>query len=157
MSSSPLLGEIMEVGFSFPPRGWAFCDGQLLPIAQNTALFSLLGTTYGGNGSTNFALPDLRGRVSIHPGSGPGLSSIVQGQAGGTETHTLTLQNLPSGIGAPSNNRATHQTPAPGRVPAKGNGYVGGTTGSSQAVSHRDPYLGNYHCIALQGIFPSRN
>lgn len=80
MASEPFLGEIMIFAGNFPPRGWAFCDGQLLPIVQNTALFSILGTTYGGNGQTTFALPDLRGRVPVHVGQGPGLSSVALGQ-----------------------------------------------------------------------------
>jgi microcystin-dependent protein len=86
-SGDPLLGEIMMVGFNFAPRGWAFCDGQLLAISSNTALFSLLGTTYGGDGRTTFALPDLRGRVPLHKGNGPGLSSRTLGERGGVETH----------------------------------------------------------------------
>ena len=86
-SADPFLGEIMMVGFNFAPRGWATCDGQLLPIAQNSALFSLLGTTYGGDGRTTFGLPDLRGRVPVHPGSGPGLTPRTLGQRGGVETH----------------------------------------------------------------------
>jgi microcystin-dependent protein len=83
----PFIGEIMMVGFGFAPRGWALCDGQMLPIAQNTALFSLLGTTYGGDGRTTFALPDLRGRVPVHVGSGPGLTTKTWGQRGGLEQH----------------------------------------------------------------------
>jgi microcystin-dependent protein len=96
LAFEPFLGEIETFGFNFAPRGWAFCDGQILPINQNQALFSLLGTTYGGDGRTTFALPDLRGRVALHPGNGPGLSSIRQGEKGGSETRTLTTANLPS-------------------------------------------------------------
>jgi microcystin-dependent protein len=92
--SEPFLGEIKMVGFNFNPRGWAFCDGQLLPIAQNSALFSLLGTTYGGDGRTTFALPDLRGRVALHPGSGPGLPTYRQGERSGNHQTTLTAANL---------------------------------------------------------------
>jgi microcystin-dependent protein len=92
----PLLGSIMMFGFNFAPRGWAFCQGQLLPISQNTALFSLLGTTYGGDGRTNFALPDFRGRLPIGMGQAPGLSDIQQGEASGWETASLTASNLPS-------------------------------------------------------------
>ncbi|KXI30491.1 phage tail protein [Paraglaciecola hydrolytica] len=95
-ASEPFLGQIQMVGFGFAPRGWAICDGQLLSIAQNTALFSLLGTTYGGNGQTTFALPDLRGRVAIQPGNGPGLSSYSWGQRGGVEHVTLTANQMPS-------------------------------------------------------------
>ena len=93
--SEPFIGEIKMVGFNFAPRGFALCNGQLLSIAQNTALFSLLGTTYGGNGQTTFALPNLQGRVPVHPGQGAGLSPYVLGQTGGTETHTLNTTEMP--------------------------------------------------------------
>jgi microcystin-dependent protein len=93
---NPFIGLICMFGGNFAPRGWAFCDGQLLSIAQNTALFSILGTTYGGDGRTTFALPDLRGRVAMHPGNGPGLSPKSLGQRGGTETNTLNQLQLPS-------------------------------------------------------------
>lgn len=92
----PFIGEIIMFGGNFAPRGWAFCDGQLLPISQNTALFSILGTTYGGDGRTTFALPDLRGRVAIHPGRGPGLSDYRLGQKGGQERVTITIAEMPS-------------------------------------------------------------
>ena len=88
--ADPFVAEIRIFPFNFPPRGWAWCDGQLLPLSQNTALFSLLGTTYGGNGQTTFALPDLRGRAPIHPGTGPGLTPRFLGEVGGTETRTIT-------------------------------------------------------------------
>ncbi len=93
--SEPFLGEIRMVGFNFNPQGWAFCQGQLLPIAQNTALFSLLGTTFGGNGQTNFALPDFRGRSPVGMGNGPGLTPIVQGEMSGTESTTLLQSQMP--------------------------------------------------------------
>lgn len=95
-ASEPFIGEIMWVGFTFCPRGWAEADGQLIPIAQNTALFSLLGTTYGGNGQTTFALPDLRGRASVHVGQGAGLSNVVQGEQGGAESQTLSYAQMPA-------------------------------------------------------------
>src|SRR5436190_23399763 len=95
MPADPLLGEIMLVPYNFAPRGWAFCQGQILSIAQNTALFSLLGTTYGGNGQTTFALPDLRGRCAIAPGQGPGLPNYVLGQVSGTPSVTLTNSTMP--------------------------------------------------------------
>lgn len=95
-ASEPFLGQIQMVGFNFAPRGWAFCDGQLLSIAQNSALFALLGTIYGGDGRTTFALPDLRGRVAVHPGHGPGLSSYRLGDKGGAESVTLTANQMPS-------------------------------------------------------------
>src|SRR6059058_2346340 len=94
--TTPFLGEIKVFCGNFAPRGWALCNGQLLSIAQNTALFSLLGTQFGGNGQTNFALPDLRGRVPVHPGQGPGLSDYAIGQSGGSETTTLLLSNVPA-------------------------------------------------------------
>lgn len=95
-ASEPFIGQIQMVGFNFAPRGWATCDGQLLPIAQNQALFSLLGTIYGGDGRVTFALPDLRGRVAVHPGNGPGLSSYRLGDRGGAESVTLTATQMPS-------------------------------------------------------------
>ncbi len=92
----PFIGQIVSFGGNFAPRGWALCDGQLLAISSNTALFSILGTTYGGDGRTTFALPDLRGRTAIHPGTGPGLSNIKLGQRGGAEYHTLTINEMPN-------------------------------------------------------------
>jgi microcystin-dependent protein len=96
LASEPFLGQIETFGFNFAPRGWTFCDGQLLQISQFSAVFSLLGTTFGGDGRVTFGLPDLRGRVAIHPGQGPGLSRITWGQKGGTENHTLTQAQMPS-------------------------------------------------------------
>lgn len=169
----PFLGQIQAFGFNFAPRGWALCDGQLLAISQNTALFSLLGTTYGGDGRTTFALPDLRGRSIIHPGQGPGLSSISWGERSGIENATLTIQNMPShnhnvsvavntGSGEESNPTsflsghagAFSETPSSG---AALSGVNQTNTGGSQPVNIRNPYLGIYVCIALQGIFPSRD
>ncbi len=95
-ADEPFIGQIQMFGFGFAPRGWTFCDGQLLPIASNTSLFSLLGTTFGGDGRTTFGLPDLRGRVAIHPGTGPGLSNIKWGQKGGQERVTLSISEIPS-------------------------------------------------------------
>ena len=123
--SNPFLGQIIQGGWNFAPRGWALCNGQLLSIAQNTALFSLLGTTYGGNGTVNFALPNLQSRLAMHWGQGPGLSSVVIGEAGGVENTTLTINQIPShthaatfsGTGSTlnaSNNAATTQGPAAG-------------------------------------------
>ena len=139
--SEPFIGEIMMFGGNFPPRNWAFCDGQLLPIAQNTALFSLLGTTYGGDGRTTFALPDLRGRVPVGVGSGPGLTPVSWGQRSGTETNTVTVNQLAS---------HSHNLPAPANGPTP-------NTGGSQSINNMQPYLGLYYVIALQGIYPSRN
>ncbi|HMF56715.1 MAG TPA: tail fiber protein, partial [Pyrinomonadaceae bacterium] len=115
--SEPFLAEIIMFGGNFAPRGWALCNGQILAIAQNTALFSLLGTTYGGNGQTTFALPDMRSRVPIHPGQGPGLSSYSLGQVGGNESDTLLVTQMPGHVhgvtatGRCSSNDGTSQTP----------------------------------------------
>lgn len=180
--SEPFLGEIRAFGFNFAPRSWAFCNGQLLPIAQNTALFSLLGTIYGGDGRTTFGLPDLRGRSMVQYGEGPGLSNLSQGQNGGTEEITLTTANLPPH----SHSAELHaeneiaDSPGPkGKFLAKPNGVniykdatslfnddnkimapgsvVIGNTGGGQAVYSRSPYLAVNLCIALQGVFPSRS
>src|ERR1044071_219623 len=121
--SEPFVGEIRMVGFNFAPRGWAFCNGQQLPIAQNSALFSLIGATYGGNGTTTFALPDLRGRVPVGIGQGPGLTNVTLGQKFGGETNTLTVANLP----------------------AHSHSITGGTTdvsGTAQALVNAQPSLG---------------
>src|SRR3954465_13916452 len=121
--ATPFIGQISLFGGNFAPRGWAFCKGQLLAISQNTALFSILGTTYGGNGQTTFALPDLRGRVPIHFGQGPGLSSYALGETGGAETTTLTVNELPAHTHAvsprASNNAQTTNRPG-GTIPARG-------------------------------------
>ena len=168
--SEPFIAQIMMFGGNFAPRGWALCNGQILPIAQNTALFSLLGVTFGGNGQTTFALPDLRGRVPVHPGQGPGLSNVGLGQSAGQETVTLTQNEAPQhnhGVAA-SNGGATASRPA-GSFLAAGGSYAtasDGTTmnpgmvgvaGGSQPHENRQPYLGVNFIIALEGIFPSRN
>ena len=168
--SDPFLGEIRMVGFNFAPRGWALCDGQILPISQNSALFALLGTTFGGDGRTTFGLPDLRGRAPKHVGTGPGLAPYNWGQQGGAENITLQLANLPS------HNHTVNCQPEDGNqgTPANGfpapvaNGYAStsggtmnagmiGSVGGGQPVSILPPYLVIYFCIALQGIFPSRS
>jgi microcystin-dependent protein len=164
--SEPFIGEIRLVGFTFEPRGWAFCDGRLVSIAQNTALFSLLGTTYGGNGSTNFALPDLRGRVAVGFGQGPGQPNVIQGETGGQASVTLTASQipahshaLPASTGAQTTNRPTNA------YPAAGNSYSStqnaqlqptGASGGNQPHENRPPFLGMNYIIALEGIFPSR-
>lgn len=170
MPSEPFLGELMLVPYNFAPRGWAFCNGQILSIAQNTALFSLLGTTYGGNGQTTFALPDLRGRVAVSSGQGPGLSNVDLGQLSGTETVTLLTTQMPAhnhGIAA-ANGGATASRPG-GNVPAGGGTYASASDGAvmnaamvqnaggGQPHENRQPFLGLNYCIALEGIFPSRN
>lgn len=169
--SEPFLGEIYIVPYNFAPRGYAFCAGQILPIAQNTALFSLLGTTFGGNGQTTFALPDLRGRVVVGVGQGPGLSNVDLGEVGGTESTTLTQNQLPahSHLASATQAAATGTRPA-NRFPATGPAVYGDAsdgstlnpafiqnTGGSQPFAIRNPYLGVNYVIALQGIFPSRN
>ncbi|RYF82537.1 MAG: phage tail protein [Chitinophagaceae bacterium] len=169
----PYIGTIMLFGGNFPIQGWAFCNGQLLSIAQNTALFSILGTTYGGNGQTTFALPDFRGRSPIHHGQGPGLSPITLGQQGGTETVTLLTSNMPphthpviasndagevsspsgavlANSGALDREYRTSQTSLVQMAPT-------GVSGGGNPFSNRDPYLAVSFLIALQGIFPSRN
>jgi microcystin-dependent protein len=165
--SAPFIGEIRLIGFTFAPRGWAFCNGQLLAIAQNQALFALLGTTYGGNGQTTFALPNLQGRVPVGTGTGAGIATVVLGQAWGTETVTLTSAEMPShshGIQA-SSGRATTNRPT-GAFQAAGNSYSltagvaagpSASAGSSQPHPNVQPSLGMNFAIALEGIFPSRN
>jgi microcystin-dependent protein len=174
--SEPFIGEIRMVGFTYAPQGWALCDGQLLSIAQNSALFALLGTTYGGNGQTTFALPDLRGRVPLHPGQGPGLSPYVLGQSSGAETVTLTATQIPahnhtvaanSGSGSAENPVGNFpaaitdpNTGAPfNAFAASANGTMNptavGIAGGSQPHTNLQPYLCVNFIIALEGIFPS--
>jgi len=177
MSAEPFLASIALFAGNFAPRGWAFCAGQILPIAQNTALFSLLGTTFGGNGQTTFALPDLRSRAPIGTGQGPGLSNIDLGQVSGSESVTLTINNLPShnhivGCDATGSSSLNPSNCVPGlsddrnaSVPvystAAPNGTMNpamiGNTGGSQPIGIRNPYLGLNFIIALEGIYPSRN
>lgn len=171
---TPYLGEIRNFGFNFPPVGWMTCQGQILSIASNTALFSLLGTTYGGNGSTTFALPDLRGRVPVGTGTGPGLSNVVWGEESGSPTTTLAVANLPAhnhplnaktGVGnaaaptghllAASDQRNSQYTNAVADTTLTATAV--GNTGSGTAFTNMQPYLGSNFCIATQGIFPSRN
>lgn len=171
--STPLLAEIRLFAGNFAPRGWAFCNGQILSISQNTALFSLLGTTYGGNGQTTFALPDLRGRVPISQGQGPGLPLYSLGEMGGEPNHTLIQTEMPAHNHTVQSNKATNADATSsrpnGRVPAAGGAYadtsdgsalqpdVIGAAGGSQPHNNMQPYLGLNYIIALEGIFPSRN
>ncbi|HWV33534.1 MAG TPA: tail fiber protein [Dyadobacter sp.] len=168
----PFVAEIRIFPFNFAPRGWAWCDGQLLPLSQNTALFSLLGTTYGGNGKSNFALPDLQGRAPMHPGQGPGLSLHDLGETGGSETVSLLTSEIPShshqirAVPEP----ADLKTPTSYSLAASTQGkvYATGTTnttmnanqiqpsGGDQPHNNMMPYLTCYFCIALQGVFPAR-
>ncbi len=168
----PFIGQIQIFGFNFAPRGWALCDGQLLPISQYSALFSLLGTAFGGDGRTTFALPDLRGRVPVHVGNGPGLSPIRWGDKSGAESMTLTVVNLPSHSHALVGTNATADQAQPGgnalaqssedqyAAAAPGDAMRAGSVGSAggnQAFNIRNPFVGIYYSIALQGIYPSRN
>ena len=168
----PFVGEVRMFAGNFVPAGWAFCNGQLLPISQNTALFSLIGTTYGGNGQSTFALPDLRGRVPVHPGQGPGLSNRVLGESAGAEAHTLVESEMTThahALGASSGN-GTASTPA-GRVPARSPAAIPqygasadaslapsavAASGGSQPHNNMQPYLTVSFIIALQGVYPSR-
>ncbi|HEX8640486.1 MAG TPA: tail fiber protein [Allosphingosinicella sp.] len=162
--ADPFLGELRIFSFNFPPKGWAFCNGQLLPINQNQALFSLLGTTYGGNGQVNFALPNLRGQVPIHVGSG-----FTQGQAGGSESVTISQQQMPEHIHLLQANQNNADAPVPSLFAATNNAYTPPSNlttlrpdtvtnvGGSQPHQNMQPYLALNFCIALQGIFPSRN
>jgi microcystin-dependent protein len=171
--ASPFLGQIMMVGFNFSPRGWAFCDGQLLAISQNDALFALLGTTYGGDGVTTFALPDLRGRTPMHWGNGPGGFNTVIGETLGTEAVTLTVSQIPShqhvyspgaSQGEQTSNRPDNRYPAVGgyyATTANAGAPMGAPTvavaGGSQPHNNLQPYLGINFIIALEGIFPTRS
>jgi microcystin-dependent protein len=172
--AEPFVAEIRIFPFNFAPKGWAFCDGQLLPISQNTALFSLLGTTYGGDGKSTFALPNLQGRAAMQPGQGPGLSLHSLGEEGGSDTVTLLESELPShghslqassqpgedsspagealarSVGA-----SLYQTNAGQNVVQLAPGALG-STGGAQPHNNLMPYLTLNFCIALQGIFPPR-
>ncbi len=163
--SEPFLSEIRMMSFGFPPKGWALCDGQLLPINQNQALFSLLGTTYGGDGRVNFALPDLQGRTPMHMGSGHTL-----GERGGEQNHTLSISEIPTHVHiayAQPSNAGLVQPPA-GAVLGAANQWAPaadlvalpaadiGAIGGSQAHLNMQPFLTLNFCIALQGIFPSQ-
>jgi microcystin-dependent protein len=169
--AEPFLSEIRIMSFGFAPKGWAQCNGQLMPINQNQALFSLLGTTFGGDGRVNFALPDLRGRVPIHVGSGHTL-----GERGGEQAHTLSIAELPEHVHVAQGVNAAATTPDPtGGFFAQTPAAIGavysttnsslvalnpqsvGNTGGSQAHLNMQPFLTLTFCIALQGIFPSPN
>ncbi|MQP52200.1 MULTISPECIES: phage tail protein [unclassified Flavobacterium] len=185
MSTDPFIGEIKIFGFNFAPRNYQTCSGQILAISQNTALFSLLGTTYGGDGRTTFALPDLRGRVAKNQGQGPGLANYTMGQSAGSASVTLLTSNLPShnhpangitahlpvanGVGNSNSPTGNYLAQAPvdmystaatvgetygSALPATG---ATGIAGSSTPFNIENPYLVVNYCIALLGIFPSRN
>ena len=172
------LAEIRIFPFNFPPTGWAFCDGQLLPISQNTALFSLLGTTYGGDGKSNFALPNLQGVVPIHFNQGPGLSDYVEGETLGSQTVTLLQSEMPGHTHVlseedPAIGGADQSAPSPTSVLAQSSGGFAfrpdassqpvqlnqatvSVLGGGQPHNNLQPYLVLNFCIALQGIFPAR-
>ncbi len=172
----PFVAEIRIFPFNFAPKGWAFCDGQILPLSQNTALFSLLGTTYGGDGKSNFALPDMQGNAPMHPGQGPGLSLHDLGETGGSETVTLLESEIPAHshfMRAHNGDQADHQVPGPTTSlaqSANGNAYQSTTNsnlaqlsdqiltpaGGDQPHNNMQPYLTLNFCIALQGVYPPR-
>ena len=170
--SDAYIGEIRLFAGNFAPKNWAFCDGSILAIASNTALFSILGTTYGGNGQTTFALPDLRGRVAISPGNGPGLPNYVLGEMAGEPAHTLINTEMPahthvmSGVngdantgrvagGAPANSETNIY--AAGAAPNAPMAGVIGPSGGSQPHNNMQPYLAVNYIICLYGIYPPRN
>jgi microcystin-dependent protein len=171
--TQPFLGELRPFCFGFPPKGWALCDGQILSIAENTALFQLLGTTYGGNGVQTFQLPDLRGRVPMHFGNFGG-NNYVQGEIAGEETLTLTLQEIPlhnhSFVGTSAAANVKRPVTGSAYAASPGDSFYGaanslvplnpstvGTYGQGQPHNNLQPYLVLSWCIALTGIFPSRN
>jgi len=170
--SEPFLAEVRMVGFNFAPRGWAFCDGQILPINQNQSLYSLLGTTYGGDGRTTFALPDIRGRTPIHVGRSNGGGDHRLGQKSGEETHTLSANEMPNHDHVVMATSENANQPSPqghvfarstntiyrspdGLTPIKSDSVL--HVGGGQAHENMQPYLAVNYCIALQGLFPSRN
>lgn len=171
-----MIGEVRLFGSNFAPRNWAFCNGQLLPISQNTALFSIIGTIYGGDGRSTFALPDLRGRSALGPGRGPGLSSYREGQIGGVETVTLNTTQIPNHTHAAQANSASPvgrgqgSSSAAGTYWGDGDSYASvknntmvndaitiGNSGGGQSHENRQPWLSTYYIICLFGTFPSRS
>ena len=173
--ADPFVAEIRIFPFNFAPKGWAFCNGQILPISQNTALFALLGTTYGGDGKSTFALPDLQGSAAMHPGQGQGLSLRDLGEIGGSEAVTLIVTEIPfhtHTMMADNFDSADNLSPSPARVLAQSqNAFayqptaVGLSTMAPQALApaggslphnNMQPYLTLNFCIALQGVFPPR-
>jgi microcystin-dependent protein len=172
--ADPFVAEIRMFGFNFAPKGWAFCNGQLLPLSQNTALFSLLGTTYGGDGKSTFALPDLQGSAPMHPGQGQGLSQRFLGEQSGTpfvtlliseiplHTHNMQANAAPATLNAPDNGRAIARSSGGNVYKANQNpdsqmAFQGlAPAGGSLPHNNMQPYLTVNFCIALQGVFPAR-
>jgi microcystin-dependent protein len=170
---TPYIGEVRLFGGNFAPLGWAFCDGSLQPISQYDALFNLIGTTYGGDGQSTFALPDLRSRVPVHMGTGPGLSTYVIGQAAGTENVTLLLPQIPNHTHALNATTVAATTPTPSasvvlgdnsgtklytaKAPSAATGMTAASAGSSQAHTNLMPYQTISFIISLFGIFPTPN
>src|SRR5207248_4905848 len=169
--SQPYVGEIRIFAGNFAPAGWMFCEGQLLPISENQTLFSLIGTTYGGDGQATFALPDLRGRMPVHQGQGPGLSPYVIGQLAGTEAVALAANAIPAHNHAPGSGASSESASPAGNVggpwsgrqysdgPATGNPHAGAVqaAGTGQPHENMPPFLVIRFVIALEGVFPSRN
>ena len=170
----PFVAEIRIFPFNFAPKGWAFCDGQILPLSQNTALFSLLGTTYGGDGKNNFALPNMQGNAPMHPGQGPGLSLHDLGETGGSDTVTLLESEIPAhphalravadpgdvslpqqgAVLAATTGATGYVAPTPPLSPMSGNALT--PAGGDQPHNNMQPYLTLNFCIALQGVYPPR-
>jgi microcystin-dependent protein len=173
--ADPFVAEIRIFPFNFAPKGWAWCDGQLMPLSQNTALFSLVGTIYGGDGKSTFALPDLQGSAPMHPGQGPGLSQHDLGESGGSETVTLLQSEIPAhshaisasagdGVQTSPNQQKLAQgvginayAPAAGAPLIQLNPSALTPDGGDQPHNNMMPYLTYYFCIAMQGVFPPRN
>ncbi|MDL2718600.1 MAG: tail fiber protein [Acidobacteriota bacterium] len=170
--ANPFVAEIRIYPFNFAPKGWAFCDGQILPISQNTALFSLLGTTYGGDGKSNFALPNMQGTAPMHPGQGPGLSLHDLGETGGSDTVTLLESEIPShshGVIVSQSDGTDQQAgqelfasgiglamfTLPGAMTAMNSAALA-PSGGDQPHNNMQPYLTLNFCIALQGVYPPR-
>jgi microcystin-dependent protein len=171
--ADPFVAEIRIFGFNFAPKGWAFCDGQLLPISQNTALFSLLGTTYGGDGKSTFALPDLQGRAPMQPGQGPALSNYDLGQTGGVENVTLLASEIPAHSHSAQADTVTADQNIPSSTQVLSRSLGGraygpasnltamaaeslAVAGASVAHNNMQPYLTLNFCIAMQGVYPPR-
>ncbi len=166
----PFIGQVMMFGGNFAPRGWALCEGQLLAISTHSALFSILGTIYGGDGRTTFALPDLRGRTAIQSGNGPGLRNYRLGEKGGVERNTHLIQNMPShnhGVSIPMN---VSESGEPTGVLGNGDiygeeatpnafypGATSGQSGQQQSVNNLQPFIATNYIIALDGVYPSRS